>query len=173
MSNFDDYDENNKSIIDQFKNGLIEALKEQLEQSETEEETERILARFNKLDLSSMFSELLEEYASKKVTIMKNTMFEHVIRFRAEEQEFISRMEQKWGRAFVASEAMYIMTLRAAEDYSEYADSITPKMAETIKWQYVALRHIHGRALQVFLEIITTDNSWIFFSECRLLISRR
>ena len=26
MSNFDDYDENNKSIIDQFKNGLIEAL---------------------------------------------------------------------------------------------------------------------------------------------------
>lgn len=155
MSKFDDCDENNKSIIDQFKIGLIKALKEQLEQSETEEEAERILAHFNTLDLSSMFSELLEEYASKKVNTMKNTMFEHVISFHAEEQEFVSRMEQKWGRAFVASEAMYIMTLRAAEDYSEYADSISSEKAETIKWQYVALRHIHGRALQVFLEIIT------------------
>lgn len=40
-------------------------------------------------------------------------MFEEVMRFRADEQEFIARQEQKWYRAFVASEAMYNYDFRS------------------------------------------------------------
>ena len=86
---------------------------------------------------------------------MKEIMFEEVMGFRANEQEFIARQEQKWYRAFVASESLYIMTLEAAEIYSKYVESLKEEDVSPEFWVYIAMKHIHGQALQEFLEIIT------------------
>ena len=86
---------------------------------------------------------------------MKDNMYEEVMRFRADEQEFIARQEQKWYRAFVASETLYIMVMQTAEAYCGYTAELDKKEREAKQWEFTALLHIHGRAMQQFLEIIT------------------
>jgi hypothetical protein len=113
------------------------------------------LDHFEPLDIQELFNDMMKNAAKDTFSFMKSTMFEEVMGFRADEQEFIARQEQKWYRAFVASEAMYIMTLEAAESYSEYVESLPKDEFHSKYWTYVVMQHIHGRALQEFLEIIT------------------
>ena len=82
-------------------------------------------------------------------------MFEEVMAFRAEEDEFIIKQEQKWYKGFVASEAMYIMTLEAVEAYVNYVNDLSYEEKFKHHNTFTAMLHIHGRALQEFLEIIT------------------
>lgn len=135
---------------------LIEsALEKELNKAETEEDVKRILKRFETVSVQTLLTDTLKEEAEPIFLRMKETMFEEVTSFRASEQEFIAYQEKQWYRAFVTSEALYIMTFEAAESYSKYVESLKEEEVSSKYWVYVAMKHIHGRALQEFLEIIT------------------
>lgn len=144
-----------ESLAELFSKTIISTLEEEINKAETEEEAKKILEHFESLDIQGLFNDMMKDVAKDTFSFMKSTMFEEVMGFRADEQEFIACQEQKWYRAFVASEAMYIMTLEAAESYSEYVESLPKDKFQSKCWTYVVMQHIHGRALQEFLEIIT------------------
>lgn len=138
-----------------FTDTLMKTLKEQLNEVETEEEAKKILDKFDKIDISQKFQDMLKVMSKESFEYMKSTMYEEIMSFRADEQEFLARQEQKWYRAFVASEAMYVMVLQAAEEYTLYVSELEEEKRAQNKWTYTAMLHIHGRALQQYLEIIT------------------
>ena len=144
-----------KTITEQIKNSLLDSLKKELENCHDEKEAESVLYRFKALDLNALFGDLLEEATNITVSTIMDTMFEDVIRYRADEEEFLARLDQKWYRPFAVSEEMYIMTLEAAEHYSKYVKSLSSEVVNPKKCQYTALRFLHGRAMQVYLEVIT------------------
>lgn len=142
-------------LAELFSKTIASALEEKINKAETKEDAERIWNHFESLDIQELFNNTMKAAAKDTFSFMKSTMFEEVMGFRADEQEFIAHQEQKWYRAFVASEAMYIMTLEAAVSYSEYVESLPTDEIQSKHWTYIVMQHIHGRALQEFLEIIT------------------
>ncbi|MDL5041592.1 DUF5677 domain-containing protein [Heyndrickxia coagulans] len=93
--------------------------------------------------------------ADDTTSYMLDTMYEQVMMFRAEEQEFLSIQEQKWYKAFVASESMYIMVLEATQSYVEHVNELPKEELKNHNYTFTAMLHIHGRALQQFFEIIS------------------
>ena len=134
---------------------FFKSVRKRLEQVETEAEAKEVMKKLEKIDLSDLFREMLFKMADDTTQYMKKTMYEEVMAFRAEEEEFIVRQEQKWYRGFVASEAMYIMTLEVAESYVQYVNDLSIEEKIQNNNTFSAMLHIHGRALQEFLEIIT------------------
>ncbi|MEQ7310281.1 DUF5677 domain-containing protein [Lactococcus petauri] len=143
------------SIAELFKDAFMEMLEERIGKAESQEEADEIIKKFENIDVSKIFLEMLNERADNATRYMRDTMFEKVIAFRANEQEFLAKQEQKWYRAFVASESMYIMTLEAAEVYVEEVNKLSQEQLKNHYYTFTALMHIHGRAMQQFLEIIT------------------
>ena len=144
-----------KSLMEIFLETIETALEKEIENAETEEKAREILNHFESADVEKIFNNFLSTVTKNTFSFIKTTMFEEVMRFRADEQEFLARQEQRWYRAFVASEAMYIMTLAAAEAYSKYIESLPKDEFQPKYWTYIAMKYIHGRAMQEFLEIIT------------------
>lgn len=63
-------------------------------------------------------------------------------------------MEQKWGKAFVASEALYICVMESSDEYIKFvSDEMKGKKDDRIP-TYNALLPIHARACQEYLEIL-------------------
>ncbi len=147
--------EKKERLSDLFKNTLLSTLKERLYEAKTEEEIKQILEHFRDLDIEKILGKMIDRAAKDTFSFMRDTMYEEVMKFRADEQEFLARQEQKWYRAFVASESLYIMTLEAAILYSEYVESLPEEESQKRAWTYTAMKHIHGRAMQIYLEIIT------------------
>ena len=143
------------SILSMLMDGLKSAMKEKIAEAETEEEKEKVVEHFNSMDYSAILTDAFEKSIDIIFHGMKEAMYEHVVSFRSDEQAFIAHQEQKWYKAFAASEAMYIMTLEAAELYSQYVEELQEEEKKDRMWTFIALQHIHGRALQIFLEIIT------------------
>ena len=114
-----------ESFAELFSKTIKSTLEEEISKAETEKQAKKILEHFESLDVQELFNDMMRDASKDTFSFMKSTMFEEVMRFRADEQEFIARQEQKWYRAFVASESMYIMTLEAAESYSEYVESLS------------------------------------------------
>lgn len=129
-------------------------LEEQLEEAKTQEEVDEIIKKFEDIDLSKIFTDMYDTMANDTTNYMRETMHEEVMLFRANEQEFLSRLEQKWCNAFVASESMYIMILEASESYLDFVNGLPQEELREKQWTFTAMLHIHGRALQQFLEII-------------------
>ena len=142
------------NVLTFLQDTFLEVIKKRLEQAETEE-AEEVMKKLEKIDLSTLFREIIFEMADDTTRYMRETMYEEVMFFRAEEEEFIVRQEQKWYRGFVASEAMYIMTLKISESYIQYVNDISIEEKTKHNNTFLAMLHIHGRALQEFLEIIT------------------
>jgi|AKZA01.1.fsa_nt_gi hypothetical protein len=134
---------------------FMKLLEEQLEKAESQEEADEIVKKFEKINLDKIFVDMFETMANDTTHYMRDTMHEQVMLFRADEQEFLARQEQKWCRAFVASESMYIMILEAAEAYVEATNKLPQDELRKKYYTFTAMLHIHGRALQQFLEIIT------------------
>ena len=143
----------NASIF--LKDTFMKTVKNRIEEAETEAESKEVIEKLEKIDLSDLFKEMLFKMADDTTQYMKKTMYEEVMAFRAGEEEFIVRQEQKWYRGFVASEAMYIMTLEVAESYVQYVNDLSIEEKIQNNNTFLAMLHIHGRALQEFLEIIT------------------
>lgn len=112
-----------------------------------------ILERINKVDFTDVFSKMSETVSADNVDYLEKTMYERVLEERAQIAEFLARHEQIWGKGFVASEALYIMVLEAAEMNMQYVDSMPSDIIEEKQYRLAALRQIHARACQQFLEI--------------------
>lgn len=143
-------DKSTTLIIDALKS----LMKEKLKEATTEIEVNEILKKFDNIDLNNFIAESYNKISESSMDAMKNKMHEVVMKFRADSQEFLARQEQKWCNAFVASEAMYIMILESAESYVEYVNGLEYKEIKPKQYTFTAMLHIHGRALQEFLEII-------------------
>lgn len=101
----------NASIF--LKDTFMKTVKNRIEEAETEAEAKEVIEKLEKIDLSDLFKEMLFKMADDTTQYMKKTMYEEVMAFRAGEEEFIVRQEQKWYRGFVASEAMYNYDIRS------------------------------------------------------------
>lgn len=145
----------NDKTVEFFKETLLSILKNELEKAESGEEANKLMEKMKKIDFTDFFSKFYLEIADNTINDMKEAMYKEVMIFRAEEQEFLVRQEQKWCSAFVASEAMYIMVLESAESYVKYVNELEENIKKTKKYTFTAMLHIHGRALQEYLEIIT------------------
>ena len=97
---------------------------------------------------------MINDTSNQMVSDAKMIMHENTLLFRGEETEIIARIEQKWSNAFTTSETMYDDSW-ICKDYSDYVNKIDNKEREKSIHKYTALKYIHGRGLQQFLEIIT------------------
>lgn len=115
---------------------------------------EKIVDFIQNVDLSKQFGEIIEIKSKNDVDYFENTMYERVLEERARAAQFIAHHEQIWGKGFVASEAMYILAVESAQLYGEYLDNQPEKRLKDKEYRFLALREIHSRACQQFLEII-------------------
>lgn len=141
---------------DFFMDVFNEALQKQIEQlKQSGLSDEEVTQKIEDYDFQSALSRLNDTMTKDIVAYMESTMYERVIEARAHTAEFLARHEQIWGKGFVASEAMYIMALEVAQLYGKYLDEFTDEtIKDERKYRFVALREIHARACQEFLEII-------------------
>lgn len=131
------------------------ALQQQLEEFKVDGLSDsEILDKISELNFEDILIKVSDVMASDTVDIMENTMYEKVLEERTKTAQFIAHNEQIWGKGFVASEAMYIVSLELAQAYSNYIAKIPKEDVADKQFRYVALRAIHGRACQQFLEIL-------------------
>lgn len=126
-----------------------------LKQAKTEEEKQKILEKLDTEFFSNLIDKSISAASKPILKEMKQTMYEHVLDFRAQEDEFFAIQKQKWNRAFSASEALYVMIIEFIDDYKAYVEDLDKVLFDNKKWTYLAMRYIHGRAMQVYLEIVT------------------
>lgn len=117
---------------------------------------EEIETKINSIDMDALLQELTDTASKDFASFFKEKMFEIELEERAKASEFLAHQEQLWGKCFAASQTMYTITIEAAERISSYIDkNATKEEKEERKFTYLALHHIHGRACQIFLEILT------------------
>ena len=138
-----------------FKDTLKEILVEHVKELKNQSEIDKFYEKYEKADFSGLYLEMINDTSNQMVRDAKMIMHENTLLFRGEETEIIARIEQKWSNAFATSETMYMMVLESVKDYSDYVNKIDNKEREKSIHKYTALKYIHGRGLQQFLEIIT------------------
>jgi len=96
---------------------------------------------------------LLDEMTSKNVELSEEIMYERIHFQKNLEDEFLARLNQKWWRGFVALESMYHMTIECADNFkAKYY--VERDNGVSLNYRQFALQNIHGRACQVFAEIL-------------------
>ena len=99
---------------------------------------------------------VIEKASEYCVQNMNEHMFENELAWESQDAEFIARQEQKWGKCFSASRMMYSSALEVAEAFKQYITLENPPADfNTKKYTFHCLVHLHGRACQIFLEILT------------------
>ena len=98
---------------------------------------------------------MLNEAVKDITTDAKNQMYEYVHYAEAEDAEFLARQEQKWGKCFTASRMMYNIATEAAEMLCEYISELDEEKYSEKQYTFFVLKHLHGRACQEYLEILT------------------
>lgn len=131
-------------------NGVIE--KEQ----ENGTSDEKILEILKEESLTKLYSQTAVSASDAFLKSMEEIMYEKVFENRVLDGEFMARQEQKWGRVFVAAEAMYLFVLESVESYVEF---LNENYGKEISFTYHALRNIHARSMQIFLEILTLNRN--------------
>ena len=134
---------------------IIDFFEDKIKSASTEEEARKIVESMKNVPFEDFLSEVYKEFANETVMFFESTMHEKVSDWERENNEFISNLNQLWGNAFVASKAMYIMVVESAEMYSEYVAGLDRNEISNLMYTYGALRFVHARALQQFLEILT------------------
>jgi len=104
--------------------------------------------------MSEMYVEYINSMAKNSFEYYHATMYEEVLHWNAEAAEFLARQEQKWGKCFVASRAMYVIAIETAQGLGEHLDGADIPEKKDKPYLYLALREIHGRSCQIYLEIL-------------------
>lgn len=81
-------------LEEMFLNMLEKNVREKLERAKSAEEETEIINKFEKIDIEKLFTNFLQELSTEAFENMKTNMYEDVMIFRAEEQEFIATQEQ-------------------------------------------------------------------------------
>lgn len=137
---------------------LFKALAEKIKKDNlSEEESNKFIRGILKSGIvEESYNEVLEMLSNSLTETMESTMYEHVLEARAYTAEFLARQEQKWGKAFVASEALYLCVLEATENYNSF---VAANHTGEENYRYFAIRHLHGRALQIYKEILCLNQN--------------
>lgn len=131
------------------------AIEEEMKSADSDDDKVELLEKIENLDVSDITQKLLKDMSEDIKNDFETNMYEYVSDFRLVENEFLARHEYKWNRAFVSSEAFYIMIMEAIERFTEHVESLDYNDKQHNIYTYIALLHIHGRSLQQFLEITT------------------
>ncbi len=103
---------------------------------------------------ASMFA-LIQKSAEDSLRYYKDHMYEIAYKEQAKTDEFISRQRQIWGAGLAASQTMYIIAVESAELFSKFvAENLDENERQPKQYAFLVLQHMHGRACQIFLEIL-------------------
>lgn len=103
---------------------------------------------------ASMFA-LIKKSAEDSLRYYKDHMYEIAYKEQAKTDEFISRQRQIWGAGLAASQTMYIIAVESAELFSKFvAENLDENERQPKQYAFLVLQHMHGRACQIFLEIL-------------------
>ncbi|HFR3896685.1 TPA: DUF5677 domain-containing protein [Streptococcus suis] len=138
-----------------FTSILNDILEEHISTLTSQEEIDNFYKKYEEADFSDLYDTMINDVSNQMVEHSKSIMHENSLFFRNEEAEILARINQKWSNAFVTSETMYMMVFEAVENYSEFVKEMDEKKREKSVQTFTALKYIHGRGLQQFLEIIT------------------
>lgn len=83
-----------------------------------------IVDKISELKIEDALMKVSEVMASDTVDLMERTMFERILEERTKTAQFMAHNEQIWGKGFVASEAMYIVSLELAHAFNGYVVSL-------------------------------------------------
>ena len=134
-----------------FQEALHQVIMKKLEEGIPENE---VMKRLKNIDISMLFMKHLDIIAESTFDYLKQSMFEAVQYWRAETIDFIAHQEKKWGRCFVASEAMYVIALEASQAYDEYLQENDIEGIDDKQFMFVVLRELNARTCQIFLEVL-------------------
>lgn len=105
--------------------------------------------------MAPAYNNLLETASNDIFEYMKTHMFEASFCHDNETDEFISHNKSIWGEGFAASKTMYIMAVEAAQMHLEHIeDDIDKVEVQESQYKLFSLVSLHGRACQIFLEIL-------------------
>lgn len=147
----DSRNESNDFTITLINNSLKELYEEWKSEGLSDDE---ILLRVTDTKLENAIDKVTDEISSDCVEWLSNNMYDQLIDDRAYSTEFIARNERLWNRGFLASEAMYMITIESARAYSNIIAESSKKCLKDREYTYLVLHQIHGRACQQFLEIL-------------------
>lgn len=117
---------------------------------------EEIISKIEKINFDDVMMSITDTISTDFVDFFREKMYEIELDERARAQEFLAHQEQLWGKCFAASQTMYTITVEAAESISKYVDeNAGEEEKDARKFMFLALQHLHGRACQMFLEILT------------------
>ena len=143
-----------ESCASAFEKFLQELLQKELNRCKSEEEQRELLEKLEGADFDELVQKAIKSSSKSDLKICRAKMFERVCSERLFSDEFKARQEQKWNKPLVTSEMLYIIVLEAAEYYVEHVSRIDNDEREQKTWRYWALRNIHGRGMQIYLEIL-------------------
>lgn len=138
-------------IVDAIKKVFLEMYNS----AETEEQKAELRSKFEKTDWSSFILRLFDNFKQETFSVLKSSMFEQVYMKLHNDEEFLARLMQTWFRAFAASEALYILVLEAVSNHDKRISMLSEDNRKEKNYCYIALKFIHGRVLQQFLEVLT------------------
>ena len=116
---------------------------------------EEIMHRIENIDFENYFIEATNNISQKNSEYFVEKMHEIAMGERETMNEFLTHQEQLWGKCFDASLTMYVLTLEAAENYGKLiVEKASVEEKKNKQYTFLALQHLHGRACQVFLEIL-------------------
>lgn len=134
---------------------LNSVLQAQLDKSRADGLTDsEIRDKFSEQKIKNALSEATESIASSTVKTMEGTMYKRVLEERSNVAQFMAHNSQIWEKAFVTSEAMYIIALEAGSDINSYISTLPENQTRDKKFRYCVLGELYGRACQQYLEII-------------------
>lgn len=138
-------------INEMFFGKLIDFFKEKLEEGLPKEKIQDFL---DSSEIGELYAEIVKTVSDSAAETIEEIMFEKVLVERAFDNEFLARVEQKWGKAFVASEALYLCVMESSDEYIKFiSEEMKGKNSDKAPI-FNALMRIHARACQEYLEIL-------------------
>jgi len=131
---------------------LKQVVEDLLQEGKSTQEIESIIESRTVKAMESV-TDKVSEYS---IEYMKAHMHENELAWQNRDAEFFARQEQKWGHCFAASRMMYTTAIDMADTYVKYVtNENTPEDFKEKQYTFYCLVHLHARACQEFLEILT------------------
>ena len=133
-------------------NALQGRFNELVEQGMTEKE---IKQEINDEKVGRTFSKLIDQAVQDEVSFYQSKVFEISSERRASAAAFIAHQEEKWGKCFALSDAMYVLATEFGEAFGKHVEeNVDENRRNKRMYTFLCLQHIHGRTCQEFLEIL-------------------
>ncbi len=117
--------------------------------------SDEISSRIDSLPIEEMYRQIVDGGSKDLLNTLQQQVFEISAQHRVDTNLFLAHHASIWNRCFAFSEAQYVLTLEIAEDYRKDVEAETDTNSfEEKKYSYWALTNIHGRACQVYLEVL-------------------